>query len=59
MQQEVHAHFKLPGHTSIEKDVEIMFIDKTDGVNPKIREKFWTDTLRTMVPYGLNVSETM
>ena len=59
MQQEVHAHFKLPGHTSIEKDVDIMFIDKTDGFNPKIREKFWIDTLKTMAPNGFNVSETM
>ncbi len=59
MQREVHAHFKLPGHTSIENDVDIMFIDKTDAVNPKIREKFWIDTLKTMSQHGLNVSETM
>ena len=29
-QKEIHAHFKLPGHTSIEKDVDITFIDRTD-----------------------------
>ena len=59
MQKEVHAHFKLPGHTSIEKDVDIIFIDKTDPMDPKKREKFWISRLDTMVPKGLNVSETM
>ena len=59
MQKEVHAHFKLPGHTGIANDVDIMFIDKTDIMYPKLREKFWTDTLKTMIPYGLNVSESM
>ena len=59
MQKEVHAHFNLPGHTSIENDVDIMFIDKTDILYPKLREKFWIDTLKTMTPHGLNVSESM
>ena len=58
-QQEVQAHFKLPGHTSIENDVEIIFIDKTDSTFPKKREKFWIDTLCTMSPDGLNISETI
>ena len=59
MQKEVHAHFTLPGHTGIANDVDIMFIDKTDIMYPKLREKFWTDTLKTMIPDGLNVSENM
>ena len=56
MQKKVHAHFKLPGHTD---DVDIVFIDKTDIMYPKLREKFWTGKLKTMIPYGLNVSESM
>ena len=59
MQKEVHAHFTLPGHTGIANDVDIMFIDKTDIMYPKLREKFWIDTLVTMIPYGLNVSDSM
>ena len=59
MQKEVHAHFKLPGHTSIEKDVRILFIDKTDPMFPKKREKFWMEKLQTMSPNGFNVSGTM
>ena len=57
-QKEVHNHFKLPGHTSMEKDVEVILIDKTDRMFPKKREIFWIDTLRTMTPDGFNVSET-
>ena len=59
MQKEIHAHFRLPGHTSIEKDVAITFIDKTDSVFPKKREKFWISKLDTMMDKGLNVSESM
>ena len=58
-QKEIHAHFKLPGHTSIEKDVDITFIDKTDPFDSKKREKFWIAKLDTMAPKGLNVSEFM
>ena len=57
MQMEVHAHFKLPGHTSMEHDVEVILIDKTDSMFPKKREKFWIAELRTMYPAGFNVSE--
>ena len=59
MQKEIHAHFKLQGHTSIENDVDMIFIDKTDAVNPKKREKFWIVKLETMADTGLNVSEYM
>ena len=59
MQKEIHAHFRLPGHTSIENDVDITFIDRTDSVNPKKREKFWIAKLDTMMDNGLNVSESM
>ena len=59
MQKEVHAHFRLPGHTSLENDVRIIFIDKTDSMFPKKREKFWISKLKTMSPEGFNVSETM
>ena len=41
MQKEISAHFQLTGHTSIKNNVHITFIDKTDSVFPKKREKFW------------------
>ena len=37
----------------------VTLIDKTDSVFPKKREKFWIETLRTLSPEGLNISETM
>lgn len=57
MQKEVHSHFKLPGHTSMISDVEVILIDKTDSMKPKEREKFWIKELDTMSPKGFNVSE--
>ena len=51
-------HFKRPGHTSLEHDVYVILIDKTDSMFPKKREKFWINELRTQSPEGLNVSET-
>ena len=58
MQIELHAHFNLPGHKSLEHDVVVILIDKTDSMFPKKREKFWIHELKTMSPDGLNVSET-
>ena len=58
MQPELHSHFELPGHTSLTTDIEVTLIDKTDLREPKVREKFWMSELRTLVPEGLNVSES-
>ena len=55
MQMGVHAHFKLPDHTSMENDVEVRLIDKTDSMFPKKREDFWIAELKTMHPDGFNV----
>ena len=59
MQREVYEHFKLPGHTSMQEDVMVTLIDKTDSFFPKKREHFWINTLRTLYPDGFNVSESM
>ncbi len=58
-QFEVHDHFKLNGHTSMIENVTIIFIDKTDFRFSKEREKLWRDKLRTLSPYGLNISITV
>ena len=36
-------------------DVSITFIDKANAFNPLRREYYWRQTLKTMVPYGLNI----
>ena len=40
-------------------DVSITFIDKTDPSDPLRREDYWRQTLKTMVPYGLNIEDSV
>ena len=40
-------------------DVSIIFIDKTDRIDPLKREQYWRHTLKTLVSYGLNVLESV
>ena len=39
-------------------DVSIIVIDMTDPIDPLKREQYWTHTLKALVPYGLNISES-
>ena len=39
-------------------DVSIIVIDKTDPIDPLKREHYWRHTLKALVPYGLNISES-
>ena len=58
-QQHLYDHFMLEDHTQFVNDVSIIFIDKTDPTDPLKREQYWRHTLKTLVPYGLNVSESV
>ena len=58
-QQHLCDHFMLEDHTHFVNDVPIIFIDKTDPTDPLKREQYWRHTLKTLVPYGLNVSESV
>ena len=49
----------LEDHTQLVNDVSIIFIDTTDPTDPLQREQYWRHTLKTLVPYGLNVSESL
>ena len=40
-------------------DVSVTLIDKTDGSDPKKPEDYWMKTLKTMVPYGLNIEDSV
>ena len=40
-------------------DVSITFIDKTNAFDPLRREYYWRQTLKTMVPYGLNIEDSV
>ena len=53
MQKYLHDHFLREDHNCLINDVEIIFIDKTDALDPPRTEKFW----RTNTLYGFNVEE--
>ena len=59
MQEHLFKHFSLPNHNGFLEDADITFIDKTDPSNPLKRENFWIETLRTMVPNGLNIEDSV
>ena len=53
MQRHLYEHFTLPGHAG-SLHVSITLIDKTEPSCPTKCEDYWTDTLKTKAPMGLN-----
>ena len=49
----------LEEHAKFVNDAPIYFIDKTDPTDPLQTEQYWRHTLKTLVPYGLNISESV
>ena len=49
----------LEDHTQFVNNASIIFIDKTDPTDLLKREQYWRHTLKALVPYGLNVSESI
>ena len=49
----------LEDHAQHVNDVSIIFIDKTDPTDPLNREQCWRQTLKTLIPYDLHVSESV
>ena len=58
-QQHLYDHFNDQNHNGFVQDVSIIFIDKTDPSDPLKRERYWRDTLKTLAPNGLNISESV
>ena len=52
MQEHLYKHFQTEGHIGFLNEALVTFIDKTDGKDPKKRERYWMQTLKTMEPYG-------
>ena len=59
MQEHLFSHFSMLGHDGFLNDVFITFIDKTDPSDPLRREHYRRQTLKTMVPYGLNIEDSV
>ena len=55
MEKHIFEHFNNEGHTGFPENDSVTFIDKTDSQNPEKRKNYWTHTLKTMVPWGLNI----
>ena len=49
----------MAGHGGFLNDVSIKFIDKIDPSDPLGRENYWRQTLKTMVPYRLNIEDSV
>ena len=56
MQEHLYRHFSSLGHTGSLNDVSVTWIDKTDWSEPKKREGYGMETLKTMKRYFLNNS---
>ena len=59
MQEHLYKHFQTEGHKGVLNEASVTFIDKTDGEDPKKRERYWMQTLKTMKPYGLNIADSV
>ena len=59
IQKHLYKHFENKGYTEFLDDVSITLIDKTGGYNPTKRENYWMRTLKTYVPYSLNVADSI
>ena len=57
--------WQATGNNGFLNDVSITFIDKTDPPDALRREDYWRqtlqtlETLQTMVPYGLNIEDSV
>ena len=59
MQEHLFSHFSMAGQDRFLNNVFIIFIDKTDPSDPLWREDYWTQKLKTMVPYILNIEDSV
>ena len=58
MQEHLFSHFSMADHDGFLNNISITFIDKTNPSDPLRREDYWRKTLKTMVPYGLNIEDS-
>ena len=55
-QEHIFEHFNIDGSCGFLENVTVTFTDKTDPLDLEKRENYWIQTLKTMVPWGLNVT---
>ena len=53
------SYFSMAVHDGFLNDVFITFTAKTDPSDPLRREDYWRQTLKTIVPYRLNIEDSV
>ena len=53
-QVHLHEHFLSKEHHGLINDGEVKLIDKTDRMEPTVREEYWISKLKTRSPRGPN-----
>ena len=59
MQEHLFRHFWSPCRNGFLNDVSITFIDKADPSDPLKQEDYRRRTFKTMVPFGLNIEDSV
>ena len=59
MHEHLFSHFSMAGHDGFLNDVSITFMDKTDPSDPLWRQDYSRQTLKAMVPYGINIEDSV
>ena len=59
MQEHLFDNFNEKGNHRFFKDVSNTFIDKTNPSEPLKRENYWKRNVKTMVPLGLNIEDSI
>ena len=59
MQEHLFDNFNEKGNHRFLEDVSNTFIDKTNPSEPLKRENYWKRNLKTMVPLGLNIEDSI
>ena len=59
MQEHIFEHFNSERHTDFIEHVSVTFIDKNDQQNPEKRENYCIHTLKTTVPWDLNILKSV
>ena len=54
MQETMISHFFTENHNGCSKDMSVQIIDHCDPNDKERRESYWTETLETSYPKGLN-----
>ena len=59
MQEHLYKHFQTEGHKGFLNEASVTLIDKMNGKDPKKRERYWIQTLKTTELNGFNIADSL